>query len=181
MPLRLPEVVLAKKDGTLRMSVYWQLNQMTIKDAFPPPRIDEIFTSRDNAYCFDQCDLIMGYHQMAVREEDRKKIAFITQKGLYLFNLMPYRLCNEPATFQRLMEGNFLYQIGRDPAAYLDDLLMYALRLSELLRILHRTLVKLIDADKKCKPRKCHLFLDSIPYLQHIMKEWQIATDHSKL
>ena len=56
-------------DGTLRMCVdYRQLNQMTIKDAYPLPRIDEIFTSLHNAYCFVALDLLMGYHQIPMRE-----------------------------------------------------------------------------------------------------------------
>ena len=76
-------MVVAKKDGTLRMSVdYGQLNQLTIEDAYPLPRIDEILTSLHNAYCFVALDLLMGYHQITVSEEDRPQTAFITQKGL---------------------------------------------------------------------------------------------------
>ena len=67
---------------------YRQLNQMTIKDAYPIPRIDEIFTSLHNAFCFVALDLLKGYHQIPVREEDRPKTAFITDKGLCVY-------CNE--------------------------------------------------------------------------------------
>ena len=103
-PYGSPIVVVAKKDGTLRMCVdYRQLNQITIKDAYPLPRMDEIFTSLHNNFCFVALDLLMGYHQIPVREEDRPKTAFITHKGLYVFNVMPFGLCNAPATFQRLM------------------------------------------------------------------------------
>ena len=113
-PYASPIVVVAKKDGTLRMCVdYRHLNQMTIKDAYPLPRIDEIFTSLHNAYCFVALDLLMGYQQIPVREEDGPKTAFITQKGLYVFNVMPFGLCNAPATFQRLMDGIFRDQIGK--------------------------------------------------------------------
>ena len=139
-PYASPIVVVAKKDGTLRMcEQYRQLNQMTIKDAYSLPRIDEIFTSLHNAYSFVALDLLMC-------EEDLPKTAFITHKGLYVFNVMPFGLCNAPATFQRLMDGIFRDQIGKDLAAYLDDLLMYALRHGEMLPILDRTLGQLIDA-----------------------------------
>ena len=128
---------------------YRQLNQLTIKDAYPLPRIDEIFTSLHNAFCFVALDLLMGYHQIPVREEDRPKTAFITHKGLYVFNVMPFGLCNAPATFQRVMDTIFREQIGKDLAAYLD-----ALRHIEMLPIFDRTLGQLIDAGLKCKPRK---------------------------
>ena len=95
---------------------YRQLNQMTIKDAYPLPRIDEIFTSLHNAYCFVALDLLMGYQQIPIREEDRPKTAVITHKGLYVFNVMPFWLRNAPSTFQRLMDGIFRDQIGKDLA-----------------------------------------------------------------
>ena len=81
-PYASPIVVVAKNDGTLRMcGDYRQLNQLPIKDAYPLPRIVEIFTSLHNAFCFVALDLLMGYHQIPVREEDRPKTAFINIKG----------------------------------------------------------------------------------------------------
>ena len=117
----------------------------------------------------------MGYHQIPVREKDSSKTAFITHKGLYVFNVMPFGLWNAPATFQRLMDGIFRALIGKELAAYLDDLLMYALRHAEMLPILDRTLGQLIDAGLKCKPPKCQLFPDSIQYLGHISQDGKIA------
>ena len=79
-----------------------------------------------------------------------------------VFNVMPFGLCNAPATFQRLMDAIFREKIGKDLAASLDDLLMYALRHIEMLPIFSRTLGELIDAGLKCKPRKCQVFPESI-------------------
>ena len=141
---------------------YRHLNQLTIKDAYPLPRIEEIFTSLHNAYCFVAFDLLMGYHHIPVREADRPISAFITHKGLYVFTVMPFGLCNAPASFQPLMYGIFRDQIGIDLAAYLNDLLMYAQRHTVILHVLHRTLGQFIDAGK---PRKCQIFTESIPYL----------------
>ena len=64
--------------------------------------------------------------------------AFTTQKGNYFFNMMPFGLCNAPATFQRLMDGIFPEQIRKDLAAQLDDLLMSPLRHEEMLPFLGR-------------------------------------------
>ena len=83
------------------MCVYYrELNQETIKDAYPLPRIDVIFTSLHNAYCFVTLDLLMGYYHIPLREEDRPKTAFISHQGLYVFNVMRFGLINGPATFQ---------------------------------------------------------------------------------
>ena len=139
-------VVVAKKDGTLRRCVdYRHLNQMTIKDAYPLPLIDDIFTSLHNSYYIAAVDLRMGYHQIPVRAEDHPKTAVITHKRLYAVNAMPYEPCNVPATFQRLMDGIFREQIEKDLAAYPDDLLMYALRHGEMLPIWNLTLGQLIE------------------------------------
>ena len=144
---------------------YRKLNQMTINDAYPLPLIEEIFTSLRDAYCFLPLDLLRGYHQILGARRIARKIAFLTHKGHYVFKVMPYGLGHAPATFQRIMEGIFRDQIGKDFAAYLDDLLMYALRHGEMLHLLDRTLGQLIDSGLNCKPRKGHVFPDSIQYL----------------
>ena len=79
------------------------------------------------------------------------------------------------------MVGIFRDQIGKDLAAHLNDILMYALRKAKLVQIFDRTLGQRIDAGHKCKPRKCHVFPDSIHYLGHIIKNGKIAADRSKL
>ena len=92
----------------------------------------------------------MGYHQISVKEEDRPKTAFITHKGLFLFNRMPFGLCNAPATFQRLMDSLFESKIGEELLVYLDDILVFAETPQELLDALERTLQILMKAGLKC-------------------------------
>ena len=75
---------------------------------------------------------------------------------------MPFGMCNAPATFQRLMEGIFREQNGKNLAAYLDDLLMYAQRHAEMLLILDRTLGQLIHAGLEFRLLQCQLVHDSI-------------------
>ena len=176
-----PILVVAKKDGTLRMRVdYSQLNQLTIKDLYPLPGIDEILTALHNAYCFLSLDLLSGYHQIHGCEEHRPKTAFITHKGLYVFTVIPFGRWKAPAPFQGLMDGIFPDQITKDLAAYRGDLLMYALRHAEMLPILQRAFGELIDAGKKCKPSKWQVFHDSRQYLGDIIKDAKIAADRSK-
>ena len=82
----------------------------------------------------------MGYHQISVKEADWPKTAFVTHRGLFVFNRMPFGLCNAPATFQRLMDSLFETEIGKELLVYLDDILIFAETPEELLAALDRTL-----------------------------------------
>ena len=120
-------VIAPKKDGSLRMCVdYRDVNAQTIKDSFPLPRIDQVWPLICRAKYFASLDLIMGYYQVEVDPKDRAKTAFLTHRGLYVYNVMPFGLCNAPATFQRLMECILGPLIGNGVLVYLDDGLIYA-------------------------------------------------------
>lgn len=80
------------------------LNNLTTKDAYPLPRIDDSIEQMSGAKWFSTLDLCSGYWQLEVEPEDRHKSAFATKKGLFQFRVLPFGLCNAPATFERLME-----------------------------------------------------------------------------
>lgn len=104
-PYASPIVLVRKKDGSLRMCIdYRQLNSKTRKDAFPLPHIEESLDALSGACWFSTLDLASGYNQVPVAEADRAKTAFCTPFGLFEWNRMPFRLCNAPSTFQRLMQ-----------------------------------------------------------------------------
>ena len=103
---------------------------------------------------------MMVSHEIHVRPEERPNTAFIRHKGLFLFNLMPFALCNAPAYFAQLMDGIFSDQIGKELTVNHQDILMYRQRHSEMLLILYRTLAQLIEVGLKCKHRKCQLLPD---------------------
>ena len=82
----------------------------------------------------------MGYHQVEVDPKDRAKTAFLTHRGLYVYNVMPFGLCNAPATFQRLMERILGPLIGNGVLVYLDDVLIYSESPDQLIEVLDKVL-----------------------------------------
>ncbi|UYV75117.1 hypothetical protein LAZ67_12002534 [Cordylochernes scorpioides] len=107
-----------KRDGKYIFCVdYRKLNNVTVKDVYPIPRIDEVMDALQGSTYFSAIDLRSGYWHVEVEERDKEKTAFTTTHGLYEFNVMPFVLCNAPVTFERNMEnmlGNLRWQICSD-------------------------------------------------------------------
>ena len=88
-----PVIFVAKKSGELRMCVdYRALNQVTVKDKYPLPRIDDLLDRLQGASVFSSLDLQSGYHQVRVADEDVPKTAFRTHKGLFEFRVLSFWL-----------------------------------------------------------------------------------------
>lgn len=105
-PWASPVVLVPKKDGSFRFCIdYRKVNAVTRKDAYPLPRVDEALDTLAGSKWFSALDLLSGYWQVEVSPEDREKTAFCTHEGLFEFRVMPFGLCNAPATFQRLMDA----------------------------------------------------------------------------
>src|SRR5438445_110649 len=103
-PWSSPVVIVTKKDGSARFCIdYRKINNITITDAHPLPRIDDVLEQFREAKWFSSIDLASGYWQIEMNEKDREKTAFTCHLGLFEFNVMPFGLKNAPPTFQRMM------------------------------------------------------------------------------
>lgn len=175
-------VIVRKKDNTIRLCVdYRRLNNKTIPDAYPLPRIDDSLDALGGAKLFSTLDLASGYHQVAMREEDREKTAFITPFGLFEFLRMPMGLCTAPATFQRLMQSTMNDLVFQILLVYLDDLLIYSRDFDEHLERLQVVFDRLRDVGLKLNPKKCTLARSRVEYLGYTVSGAGIATSEGKI
>ena len=109
-PRSSPVVLVKKKDGSARFCVdYRKLNSMTLKDSYPLPWIDDTLEALAGSKWFSILDLKSGYWQLELNSEDKEKTPFSAGTGLWQFTVMPFGLCNAPATFERLMEQVLAY------------------------------------------------------------------------
>jgi len=181
-PWASPVVIVDKKDGTQRFCVdYRGLNKITKIDRYPLPRIDELLETFRTAHWFTTLDLASGYWQVEMNEADKEKTAFVTHKGLYEFNVMPFGLCNAPGTFQRLM--NFVLQdfLGKFVAVYLDDIIIYSRTFEQHIDHLKLVFEALRTATLKIKLKKGFFCFPNIAFLGHIVGRNGISPDPAKV
>ena len=125
-PWSSPVVLVTKKDGGTRFCVdYRQLNDATTKDAYPLPRIDDTLDMLAGKQWFSTLDLASGYWQVSLSQEARVKMVFATHSGLFQFRVMPFGLCNAPATFERLMDRVLQGLRWSRCLVYLDDIISF--------------------------------------------------------
>ena len=175
-------IVLAKKhDGTTRFCVdYRKVNEVTRKDAYPLPRVDDTLDTLVGSKFFTTLDLASGYWQVEVAPEDQPKTAFTTPEGLYQFKVMPFGLCHAPATFQRLMDRVLSGLKWSSCLVYFDDIIVVRTTFQEHLHHLTSVFTHLRGAGLKLKPKKCTLCRQQVTFLGHIVSTDGVATDPSK-
>jgi hypothetical protein len=143
-PWGAPIIFVPKKDGTQSMCVdYHSLNEVTIKNKYPLPRIDDLFDQLKGACVFSKIDLRSGYHQLKIRATDIPKTAFITWYGLYEYMVMSFGLTNAPAYFMYLMNKVFMEYLDKFMVVFIDDILIFSKNEEEHDEHLHLVLQKL--------------------------------------
>ncbi|UYV63051.1 hypothetical protein LAZ67_2002979 [Cordylochernes scorpioides] len=181
-PWSSPVVLVKKKNGSWRFCVdYRRLNKITKKDVYPLPRVDDALDNLSVARYYSSMDLRTGYWQIEVDEHDREKTAFITPDGLYEFRVMPFGLCNAPATFERMMDTVLKGLKWNICLCYLDDMVVYGPSFEEHLKRLKVVLECLQQSGLNVNHEKCLFGSRQLKILGHVVNENGIHPDPEKV
>jgi len=120
-------VIVPKKNGKGRVCVdYRVLNKATQKDHFPLPFIDQVLDSLSRKKFFSFLDGFSGYNQIRIAPQDQDKTTFISPWGTFSYRVLPFGLCNAPATFQRAVIGMFSNMLNDSFEIFMDDFTPYS-------------------------------------------------------
>jgi hypothetical protein len=181
-PWGVPTLFVDKKDGSRRMCVdYRSLNEVTIKNKYPLPRIEDLFDQMRGAKVFSKIDLRSGYHQLKIRMEDIPKTAFTSRYGMYEFTVMSFRLTNAPAYFMYLMNKVFMEYLDKFVVVFIDDILVFSRNEEEHEEHLRMVLQKLKEHQLYAKFSKCDFWLREVSFIGHIITDGGIVVDPSKV
>lgn len=180
-PWAAPVILVKKKDGTWRFCVdYRRLNSVTKKDVYPLPRIDDAIDCLHSASYFSSVDLRSGYWQIPMHAADKEKTAFVTPDGLYEFNVMPFGLCNAPATFERFMDSILRGLKWQICMCYLDDVVIFGRTFQEHNTRLDVVLTCIEKAGLVLNSKKCHFGERQTLVLGHLVDKDGIRPDPQK-
>ena len=182
-PWSSPVVIVPKHSGELRMCIdYRKLNAKTKKDAYPMPLIEDCLNMCKDAKFLTIIDIQEAYYHIRMAKDSRAKTAFCTADGLWEWLVMPFGLCNAPATFQRHVDFTLREHIGKICAAFFDDIVVFTNGdLKQHCRDVEKVLQTLARAKLSAKVKKCKFAYKEIIFVGHLVKEGRVYPDPSKL
>ena len=148
---------------------YQKLNNLTIKDAYALPLIEDILCYVGQNSVLSTLDLFSGYHQVPMYPEHQDLTCFTTLYGNYNFKVMPFGLCNAPATFQREMNRIFFDLIGNCVFIYIDDLVAFSNSWEQHVKDLEKVFTISMNNKLKINIEKCKFFQEEVELLGHIL------------
>ena len=182
-PAGYPILFAPKKDGSLRLCVdYRKLNDITVKNRYPLPNIEELQDRLAQANWFSKIDLKGAYNLIRMKEGEEWKTAFRTRYGHYEYMVMPFGLTNAPATCQMMINDTLREHLDKTVVAYLDDILIYTTgTLQEHVHDVQQVLTKLQARNLKANPKKCEFHTKETEFLGFIIGVDGIRIDPSKI
>ena len=202
-------VLVSKKSGEPRFCVDLRdLNSRLVVLDTPLPRTDDAIDHLGHAFdrpsdsiddaprahaklggnlLFHTLDLTAGFWNLPVKESHRERLAFVTSKGKWEFNVLPFGLRTGPSYMQRMIEATLQGLSWEICLPYLDDVVVWAngpdldAAFEQSLERLELVLERLEWAGLRAKPKKCHLFATSVEYLGHICSRDGVSLDPKKI
>ena len=162
-----PIVVVQKKDASMRLCIdYRGLNEITVFDPQPMPKLDDIFNKLGKAKFISKIDCTKGFWQIPLEESAKEKSGFVTPFGHFQFNVMPFGMVNSGATFVRLMKI-ILEGLEDFSDAFIDDVIIFSDSFHEHLDHLKQVLLSFRKANVTAKPSKTLLGFRELEFLAH--------------
>jgi hypothetical protein len=160
---------------------YRSLNEVTIKNKYPLPRIEDLFDLMKGASIFSKIDLRSGYHQLKIQQSDIPKTAFRTQYGLYEYTVMSFGLANALAYFMYFMNKVFMKYLDRFVVVFIDNILVFSRMMEEHEEHLRLVLEKLRSNQLYAKFNKCEFWLTEVAFLGHVISAGGVSVDLGKV
>ncbi|KAJ6437084.1 reverse transcriptase [Purpureocillium lavendulum] len=177
-----PLLLAAKPGGGVRICQdYRGLNSVTIKNRYPLPLIRETLDALCHAKYYTKLDVIAAFNKLRIAEGHEWKTAFITRFGLFESLVMPFGLCNAPASFQHYINHTLYDQLDKICTAYLDDVLVYSQTRKEHRQHVREVIDRLIEAGLQIDINKCEFETTKTKYLGLIIASDGIQMDPDKV
>ena len=177
-----PVTFAPKEGGGLRLCVDLRgVNQLTIRNRTPLPRIDDLLDNVQGARVFSALDLAAGYHQIPLSPEERERTAFFGTNDLWEYTVLPFGLANAPAVFSSAMGRVFEKYLNKFVLVYLDDILIYSQTPEDHLEHIKLVLLEFRALKMYARGLKCRFNRTSLPYLGHILTVDGIKPDPRKV
>ncbi|KAL2237680.1 UNVERIFIED_CONTAM: Retrovirus-related Pol polyprotein from transposon 17.6, partial [Sesamum indicum] len=151
------------------------------KDPFPIPRIDLLVDSTSGCEMLSFFDAYQGYNQISLAPEDQEKMSFVTDQGIFCYNVMLFGLKNAGATYQRLINDMLKNQIGRNMEVYIDDMLVKSVKEQDHVKDLEECFQILKAFGMKLNPAKCNFGVRGGKFLGYMISERGIEANPEKI
>ena len=173
-PWGAPVLVVKNGDGSMRLCTdYSRRNKVTINDSYPCPNVNDVLPQFRNKSIFSTFDICKAFHNIKVAEEDRDKTAFVTKKGAYVWNVMPFGGKNCPATWARA--SDWVFRHLPDLVKYVDDIAIASVDEESHLKAFEAMMERITKYNLKLKLSKCSFFKREIKYVGHLVSHNKIS------
>lgn len=181
-PVSAPVLFVKKSNGDLRFCIdYRGLNAISIKNRYSLPLITETFSQLSNAKFYTKLDIISAFNKLRIREGDEWKAAFTCRYGLFEPLVLPFGLCNGPASFQAYINHALRGLLDNFCTAYMDDILIYSESLEDHRRHVKKVLERLREHGLQVDITKCSFEATEVTYLGLIVSTKGISMDPKKV